>query len=197
MAGYRAQRFYDVRMTSGMANAIGVGLQHAAPGIFTTLRVRRSAQLDRDLELRGDADLQNDVLIGRDLGVTRNAGIDGTLDVGGPANFADGVQAASTLDVGGPSTFASVLRHNGTQLSFYGATPQTKPTVTGSTEANPALQNLLTFMDSLGLITDATSAGSGPTVPTVSGSRADPEQALASLLSGLASAGYIVDDTTP
>ena len=43
-----------------------------------------------------------------------------------------------------------------TTLGFYGATPSTKPTITGATGANVALQNLLSALATLGLINDST-----------------------------------------
>ena len=42
------------------------------------------------------------------------------------------------------------------QISFFGAIPVVKPTVTGSRASGAALQNLLTQLASLGLITDST-----------------------------------------
>jgi hypothetical protein len=42
-------------------------------------------------------------------------------------------------------------------VGFYGASPQTKPTVTGSRGGNAALASLLTALANLGLITDSTS----------------------------------------
>lgn len=50
-------------------------------------------------------------------------------------------------------------RHSGgPQIGFYGASPVSKPTVTGSRGGNAALQSLLTQLATLGLITDSTSA---------------------------------------
>jgi hypothetical protein len=48
-----------------------------------------------------------------------------------------------------------MLRHLGTTLGFYGAAAVTKPTVTGSRLANPALASLLSALATLGLITDS------------------------------------------
>ena len=45
----------------------------------------------------------------------------------------------------------------GAKHGFYGSTPATKPTVTGSRGGNAALQSLLTQLASLGLITDSSS----------------------------------------
>lgn len=50
------------------------------------------------------------------------------------------------------------LNHDGTTMGFYGATPITKPTITGSRQVNEALQSLLDALESMGLITDSTTA---------------------------------------
>lgn len=49
------------------------------------------------------------------------------------------------------------LDHDGSTVGFYGATPQSKPTVTGSRGGNAALTSLLTALSNLGLITNSTS----------------------------------------
>ena len=50
------------------------------------------------------------------------------------------------------------LQHLGTKVGFNGATPITKPAVTGSRGGNAALASLLTQLATLGLITDSTTA---------------------------------------
>lgn len=47
---------------------------------------------------------------------------------------------------------------NASALGFYGATPVTKPAVTGSRGGNAALASLITKLASLGLVTDSTTA---------------------------------------
>ena len=47
------------------------------------------------------------------------------------------------------------LATNGANLGFYGENGISKPTVTGSTSSNAALQSLLTQLVNLGLITDS------------------------------------------
>lgn len=54
-----------------------------------------------------------------------------------------------------PTTIIEAL---GNKLAFNGATPITKPTVTGSRGGNAALASLLTALATLGLITDSTTA---------------------------------------
>ena len=56
-----------------------------------------------------------------------------------------------------------------------------------------ALANLITALETLGLITDST-AGNAPV--EVTGARDDPEDALANLLTVLATIGLITDSTT-
>lgn len=46
--------------------------------------------------------------------------------------------------------------HSSGELGFYGTTPQSKPTVTGSKGGNAALASLLTALQDLGLIVDST-----------------------------------------
>lgn len=53
-------------------------------------------------------------------------------------------------------TYPGLFQHKGDYLSFRDATPQSKPTITGSRGGNAALQNLLTALADLGLITDST-----------------------------------------
>jgi hypothetical protein len=63
---------------------------------------------------------------------------------------------------GGSPLFGDVeidgaLNHDGTTVGFYGATPSTQLTVTGSAAANAALVSLLAHLDTLGLIVDSSS----------------------------------------
>jgi len=48
------------------------------------------------------------------------------------------------------------INHDGTTIGFYGATPITKPTITGVKGSSVALANLLTQLANLGLITNST-----------------------------------------
>jgi hypothetical protein len=61
-------------------------------------------------------------------------------------------QESARLYAGG-----SLIVHaeTGDELAFYGATPVTKPEVTGSASSNAALASLLTALENLGLITDS------------------------------------------
>lgn len=65
---------------------------------------------------------------------------------------AGGMYTAGEIEVDG------ALNHDGTTIGFYGATPVTKPTVTGAKGGNAALASLLTALVNLGLITDTTTA---------------------------------------
>lgn len=49
------------------------------------------------------------------------------------------------------------LGGSGKQIAFYGGTPTSKPTVSGSRGGNAALASLLTTLANLGLITDSSS----------------------------------------
>lgn len=57
----------------------------------------------------------------------------------------------------GSATPTTVLSLRSNAIGFYGGTPATKPTVTGSRGGNAALQSLLTGLAGLGLITDSSS----------------------------------------
>ena len=48
------------------------------------------------------------------------------------------------------------------QMAFFGATPVVKPTITGSRSGNAALASFLSGLNSLGLVTDNTTAGTAP-----------------------------------
>lgn len=50
------------------------------------------------------------------------------------------------------------LDHDGSTAGFFGATPASKPTVTGSRDGNAALASLITALATLGLVTDSTTA---------------------------------------
>lgn len=48
--------------------------------------------------------------------------------------------------------------HDGTTVGFYGTTPGTRQTVSGSRGSNAALASLLTALATIGLVTDSSSA---------------------------------------
>ena len=50
------------------------------------------------------------------------------------------------------------LAHAGDTVGFYGATPVSKPTVSGIRDSNAALADLLTELETMGLLTDTTTA---------------------------------------
>jgi hypothetical protein len=62
------------------------------------------------------------------------------------ATFSAGVKVGGALD------------HDGSTIGLFGATPTTKPTITGSRGGNAALADLLTKLATLGALTDSTSA---------------------------------------
>lgn len=86
--------------------------------------------------------------------VGTNGSFSGTLAVTGATTL------SSTLAVTGNTTLtgnASIAAGSNKSIGFYGATPGTKPTITGSRGSNAALADLLTKLATLGLITDSTS----------------------------------------
>lgn len=90
----------------------------------------------------------------------------------GTERFVQG--SAADLTAGNPQDFVNFLFGTGQQqfwcqnvknlslgpaaIGFYGTSPQTKQTITGSRGGNAALASLLTALAALGLITDSTSA---------------------------------------
>ena len=65
---------------------------------------------------------------------------------------------AGTAGTGDRSPTNVAIEALGNKLAFNGATPITKPTVTGSRGGNAALASLITALAQLGLITDSTTA---------------------------------------
>lgn len=107
----------------------------------------------------------NDVVLS--VGAT-TGGLFGVQSASGQGVFLRGyfgggvVESAVTnsfLRVSGNGTGGLILGESSgnNRVSFYGATPVVKPTVTGSRGANAALQSLLSALATLGLITDSSS----------------------------------------
>jgi hypothetical protein len=72
------------------------------------------------------------------------------------ATFTQGATlAAAITELNSELKLLGALNHDGTTVGFYGSTPVTKPTVTGSRAGNAALASLLTQLASQGLITDS------------------------------------------
>jgi len=72
--------------------------------------------------------------------------------VGRAGSLGTGLAADMTWTVKDGITVSS----GSTKLAFYGGTPASKPTVTGSKGANAALTSLMTALSGLGLVTDST-----------------------------------------
>ncbi len=88
----------------------------------------------------------------------------GLRDDGGSANgtrveyAANEMQAVTgvVLSTGAAGGVVTSVNPASSLLGFYGTAPAAKPTVTGSTGGNAALQSLLSALSNLGLITDST-----------------------------------------
>lgn len=89
--------------------------------------------------LSGIANLNSDVTVG------------GTLNVSGFTTISDDVRITQECRIDG------ILDHNGAAVGFYGSSPISKPTVSGSRGGNAALQDLCSELANLGLINDSTS----------------------------------------
>lgn len=95
------------------------------------------------VRIRGAATTQNPQIKG--TGTDTNVGLDIKAQGAGRVSLVDGNTVAKFC-----------VSSNG--IGFYGATPQAKPTITGSRGGNAALASLLTQLAALGLITDSTTA---------------------------------------
>jgi hypothetical protein len=72
-----------------------------------------------------------------------------------PLKISD-VNNTDTVYINYGATVAGALKHTGTTLGFYNATPVAKPTITGCRSDGTALVNLLTALKNQGLINDST-----------------------------------------
>ncbi len=103
-------------------------------------------------------------MVVRAQGTTAASAAAGRLRLQAGRHGSGGSQGAVVLEgnSGDDSTFHEGVRvrSSGTaaQLSFYGGTPVSKPTVSGSRGGNAALASLITALADIGLITDSTSA---------------------------------------
>lgn len=70
----------------------------------------------------------------------------------------DSASANAQLLLRGQGTGGLLLGDGSSRVGFYGFSPQTKPSVTGSRGGNAALASLLSALSALGLVTDSTTA---------------------------------------
>lgn len=90
------------------------------------------------------------------------AGTDGNtgnvfVDSGAPT----GSGTAGTVRIGVTSAAGVDLGRAAGQLRFFGGTGSTRPTITGERAAVPGLGNLLSALDTMGIVVDSTTAGTG------------------------------------
>jgi hypothetical protein len=69
---------------------------------------------------------------------------------------ATGTDTNISIDIHGKGTGGPVIGRTGDRIAFYGATPIVKGTITGAKGGNVALANLLTYLASIGILTDST-----------------------------------------
>mgnify|MGYP006349933145 CR=1 FL=1 len=87
------------------------------------------------------------------LGSIATLGLGANLtSFGGVLGLSTNVAVAGTLSSAGTDV---TIAGSGKKIAFYGGTPATKPTVTGSKSANAALTSLLSALATLGLVTDS------------------------------------------
>lgn len=89
-----------------------------------------------------------DFLDGSSLTAAATIEVDDDGNVSLPGGTVTDLTATGDVSLGGAST----------SIGFYGATPDTKPTVTGVQTDGTALASLLSALDGLGLITDSSTA---------------------------------------
>jgi hypothetical protein len=87
------------------------------------------------------------------MGVTRNTSPVAIRDVYNGIDITDSYVPFWS----GKQIVAGTIRHTGDLVGFYNRTPVPRPTVSGPTGGNVALQSLLRALSSLGLIKDSTS----------------------------------------
>lgn len=103
-----------------------------------------------------DGDIEADTVIANDVSVTGDVVAKGNADFGEGGFTYNATTDATSL--AGDVSIDGNLAHNGSFAGFYGATPITVPSVTGSRGGNAALASLLTALENLGLIIDNTTA---------------------------------------
>ena len=92
----------------------------------------------------------------RQDGAISGANCPGSVSLIGRDSSGNG-QTGVVVRASGTTEIRLALAHQGSTLGFFGATPTTKPTITGSRGGNAALADLLTKLAGLGLLTDSTS----------------------------------------
>ena len=87
------------------------------------------------------------------LGLSITAGAASTM-TGGATSWT--LDAAAIINIGTITATSVKIGRGGQSIGFFATTPIAKPTVAGPRGGNVALQNLLTALANLGLITDTT-----------------------------------------
>ena len=76
----------------------------------------------------------------------------GSIDITGNGDFSLSIGSGSNVTI---DAVTGALQLDGSTVGFFGTTPASKPTVTGSRGGNAALASLLTGLETLGLIIDS------------------------------------------
>jgi hypothetical protein len=157
-----------VDINGGSIDGTPIGAAAASTGVFTSLAVTVTTATSANLSLSTVAGQSANLLLNT-AGVARwsvakNDTAESGANAGSDFVFARFDDAGAYIDspllinrATGALTIANALDHDGSTVGFYGTTPQTKPTVTGSRGGNAALASLCTQLAALGLITDSTS----------------------------------------
>lgn len=83
---------------------------------------------------------------------TGDTGISGGINIDGACRFAGVITMLDTV------VHSGAIQHTGSLVGFYGETPTTRLTVVGARDDFSALQSLLTHLDTIGIITDSSTA---------------------------------------
>jgi hypothetical protein len=101
-------------------------------------------------------------------GSSNTASAAGNAILAGGWNYGAGAKGSASMGYGAPGATTNVIEVDSAgNIGYNAATPGPKPTVTGTRNANPALADLLAEMDTLGFLTDSTTAGTAPLLNVV------------------------------
>lgn len=139
-------------------------MDRASGGVFQSLKIGGTSTYQ--VKAGGSAVVQHEMLVANGilrfiLGGTSSGEQWQVQDSGGNnllRVLATGVVEQSKA--AGSWIIKGALDHDGTTVGFYGTTPATKPTVSGTRADAAALASLLSALAGLGLITDTSTAGS-------------------------------------
>lgn len=135
----------------------------AGGGFVTVGGTGADADVGIRLSTKGNGSITFDATGNRQFRVAGVAGATSWVEVVGstagvPQIAANAASGDVTLALYGKANGGIRVESLSGRIGFFGTTPQTRPTVTGSRSGGTALQSLLAALSTLGLIADGTSA---------------------------------------